>query len=357
MSGPRPSAAVSELTAYRVPRPDLPMDLWLDANEGAAPRRELVARLGSLDPEILCRYPKPARLQRIVADRFGVPEERVLLTDGSNDALERACRAVLEPGRSALIPSPTFEMLPRYACLAGGTVREISWDGEAFPTDDLLAAADSEVALVFVVSPNNPTGAVATPDDLIRLSRGLPDALLVVDLAYTEFADTDLTPVALELPNAVAVRTFSKAWGLAGLRLGCAIGTAEVIRWLRIAGQNYPVSALTLAAAEMRLVGDTSDVIGYVGRVRDERDSLLALLNDLGTAAHPSQANFVLVHVEDAAAAQLGLARRGISVRAFPCRAGLENALRITCPGEPGAFDRLCLALREVIPGEQKEES
>ena len=357
MSGPRPSTAVSELTAYRVPRVDLPMDLWLDANEGGAPPAELLVALGGLNPEVVRRYPKSARLQGIIADRFGVAEERVLLTDGSNDALERACRAVLEPGRTALIPSPTFEMLPRYARLAGGEVRETSWEGEAFPTDDALAAAGPDVALVFVVSPNNPTGAVATADDLIRLSRGLPDALLVVDLAYTEFAEEDLTKVALELPNALAVRTFSKAWGLAGLRLGCAIGPPEVVRWLRIAGQNYPVSALTLAAAEMRLDGDASDVAAYVERVRSERVHLHALLGELGAASHPSQANFVLGRFGDAAAIQLGLARRGISVRAFPGRAGLEDALRITCPGEPEAFDRLCLALREVIPRQRKEES
>jgi histidinol-phosphate aminotransferase len=179
----------------------------------------------------------------------------------------------------------------------------------------------------------------------------------VVDLAYAEFADEDLTTAALDLPNALVVRTFSKAWGLAGLRLGCAIGDPDTIRWLRIAGQNYPVSALTLAVAEMRLTRDPSDVLQYVERVRVERDRLYALLNEWGATACRSQANFVLAYLEDAASVQLSLARSGISIRAFPDRPGLQNALRITCPGDREAFERLCGALREVISGTNKEES
>src|SRR5690606_24728281 len=103
---------------------------------------------------------------------------------------------------------------------AGGSVRSVPWLGGPLPTPGLIAAADETTAAVAVVSPNNPTGSVASADDLVQLREALPHALLIVDLAYGELADVDLTEVALTLPDTIVVRTLSKAWGLAGLRVG-----------------------------------------------------------------------------------------------------------------------------------------
>lgn len=346
--GLRPAPAVARLKAYSVPRPDLPVDLHLDANEGSVPPAGLLEGLGG-DPQALRRYPRPGPLEDALAERLGIDREGVLVTDGSNDALDRACRAVLAPGRSAVLTVPGFDMTERYALLTGAGVRQVEWVEGPYPLEEVLAAADEDTAAVVVTSPNNPTGAAAAADTVERLARALPAALVVADLAYVEFAEEDPTRRLLAYPNVLAVRTFSKAWGLAGLRIGWAAGTPEVIRWMRIAGQNYPVSVLSREAALRRLEGGTQEVEAYCRRVGEERGGLAGLLEDLGASPFPSQANFVLVRLDDPQGIQLGLARRGIMVRAFPTSPWIADCLRITCPGDEEAFARLTTALKETL--------
>jgi histidinol-phosphate aminotransferase len=203
--------------------------------------------------------------------------------------------------------------------------------------------------VIAVVTPNNPTGLVARADDLEVLSRAAPGALLIVDLAYTEFADRDLTEVALALPNAVVIRTLSKAWGLAGARVGYAAGPKEVIAWMRAAGGPYAVSAVSLEIARRRLTMGDDGVRRFVDRIRFERGQLRKVLLSCGARVLESQANFVLARVSDAPGVRERLAQRGIAVRAFGARAGLEDALRITCPGNERDFERVCEAVKEAI--------
>ena len=215
---PAPAPRMAGCPAYAPPRPRGPIDLRLDGNEGAAPPAGLLDVLAAVGPELLRRYPSAAGLEAVLAERFARPPGGVLVTAGADDALYRACLAVLAPGREVVLPVPTFEMLPRYAQLAGGMLRAVPWPDGPYPTDAVLAAVTPRTAMVVVVSPNNPTGCVATGEDLRRLADRAPQAVLLVDLAYVEFAEEDLTAAALALPNAIATRTFSKAWGLAGLR-------------------------------------------------------------------------------------------------------------------------------------------
>ena len=346
--GPRPAPAVAALEAYSVPRPDLPTDLHLDANEGSTPPAGLLEGL-QIDVQSLRRYPRPGALEEVLAAQLEVDRDRVLVTDGSNDALDRVCRAVLAPGRNAVLTVPGFDMTERYARLTGAEVRRVEWMEGPYPTGEVLGVADEDTAAVVVTSPNNPTGAAAEAEVFETLARRLPGALVVADLAYVEFADQDPTSRILEIPNAVAVRTFSKAWGLAGLRVGWAAGPDEVIRWMRIAGQNYPVSALSREAALRRLREGRGEVEAYCEQVRDERRELSALLEALGARPLPSRANFVLARFRDPVHVQLELARRGIMVRAFPGSPLTGDHLRITCPGDPEDFGRLGDALEEIL--------
>ncbi|MFO7768477.1 MAG: histidinol-phosphate transaminase [bacterium] len=348
-TGPHPAPAVAGLKAYSVPRPDLPVDLHLDANEGSTPPTGLLEGLQE-DVDSLRRYPRPGRLEGALAGRLGIEAERVLVTDGSNDALDRACRAVLAPGRNGVLTVPGFDMTERYARLTGAEVRRVEWMRGPYPLEEVMGATDGKTAAVVVTSPNNPTGAATSVEVMETLARRLPRALVVADLAYVEFAESDPTPRLLELPNVLAVRTFSKAWGLAGLRVGWAAGETEVLRWMRIAGQNYPVSALSREAALRCLKEGNDDVQAYCARVREERDRLARLLEQRGADPFPSQANFVLAQFEDPARVQLELARRGIMVRAFPGSPLTSDCLRITCPGDDAAFARLTDELKEILP-------
>lgn len=331
-----PSPRLSDLTVYKPRKERRDATLRLDSNEGRG-------------PELLCRYPNASELEATLAARVGVTSTRMLVTAGADDALDRICRAVLCRGRNIVLPSPTFEMLPRYAKLADGEVRNVPWLRQPFPTDDVLAAADERTAAVAVVSPNNPTGSVATADDLTRLRRDLPDsALLVVDLAYGELADDDLGAIAQTLPNTVVTRTLSKAWSLAGLRVGYVTGPERVIGWLRRVGNPYAVAAPSLALAQMAL-DDEADMRDYVARIRQERADLFEVLRELGAAPLSSQANFVLCEPPSARGLVDGLAERGIAVRTWPDDPQLCNFVRIGCPGAASDMKRLTDALGEVL--------
>lgn len=350
--GPTPIAALRGMTAYAVPRASTPIVWRLDGNEGAVPPSRVVTQtLAHLDPASLRLYPSTAMLEAAIADKLGVNPATVIVTAGGDDGLFRAIRAVVAPGREMILPVPTFEMLDRFARLAGGTVIEVPWPANApYPTDAVVAAIAPQTAAICVVTPNNPTGAVATAADLRRLSAAAPHALLIVDLAYVEFADVDVTMAALELPNALVFRTLSKAWGLAGLRVGYAVGPETCIGWLRAVGLPYPISAPSIAVALERIENGDADMTAFVSRVKVERAELSALLRDLGAEmVVSSQGNFVFAHVPDAVWLRDAMAGLGIAIRAFPNKPGLTCAVRITCPGDADLFSRLERALRTAL--------
>ena len=343
--GPSPTPWLQGVAAYQTPALFAPIDLRLDGNEGMAPPLSLLQALGAEGAEVMRRYPDTAVLRDLLASRWKVEPAQVLVTAGGDDAIDRICRAFLCAGRQLIQAVPTFEMIGRYARLTGATVTSLPWPAGPYPTERVLAAAGQDTAVIAVVSPNNPTGAVARPADLEALAREVPQAVLLVDLAYGEFADEDLMTTALSLPNAIAVRSLSKAFGLAGLRVGCAVGSAALISSLAAAGHPYAVSRPSLALAAARLTGGEEEVCAYIGRVKEERQALCGVLAALGAAALPSQGNFVLCRFARAEWLREALAGLGIAVRIFPGQPELEGHLRITCPGEPGLFSRLERAL------------
>jgi histidinol-phosphate aminotransferase len=350
-TGPMPVARLSGLKPYEPPAPGSSIDLRLDANEGPAPDAGLLARLfknlGGTLPELLRRYPDASALERRLAELHGVDPARVVVTTGGDDAIDRLCRAVLEPGREAIVHLPTFVMIPRGIRLAGATLVEIPWLEGPFPRSDALGRITPSTAMIALVSPNNPTGAVIETQDILAVADAAPHAAVLVDLAYVEFADADPTPALLKSPNAVLVRTFSKARGLAGLRVGYAVAPPEIARWLRTTGSPYPVSALSLAIAG-GVLDDPAPLAATVERVRAERGALLALLGRIGANPLPSQANFVTARITGAESVRRALAERGIAVRTFP-KPGTEDLLRVTLPGNEHEYARLTAALAESI--------
>lgn len=342
---PRPVPALAGVSAYAVPGARWPIDLRLDGSEGllspSIPRVDL-------GPDLLRRYPRAGELEVRLAERFGVEPAQVLVTAGADDALDRVCRAFLQPGRTLILPGPSFEMIGRYARLCGADVVSPPWPG-GWPLDAVLEAIDPSTAVVAAVSPNNPSGAIVPPDALRAVAEAAPDALLLVDLAYGAFADVDLLPHALELPSALVVGSLSKAWGLPALRIGWAVGAPELVAVLRAAGQPYAVSSPSIALSSAALENDPDFEARHVAEVRLERQALEALLAAGGLRPRPSQANFVFARTEGPAALFDALAQRGIAIRHWPGSPDLGDAVRITCPGEPAAFARLERALRDVL--------
>jgi len=330
-----------------------PFALKLDSNEGALPPVALLEALASLDPEVLRRYPDVSALEATLAGRVGVAPERVIVTAGADDAIDRVCRAYLGNGRTMLVPEPTFEMFDHFATLAGGAIKGVPWHAGPFPLAGFLAGLDDSPAVITVVSPNNPTGAVASAADVRRLALAAPAALVLLDLAYVEYADEDFTAALLDLANVLVVRTLSKAWGLAGCRIGYAVGSPDVVARLRAAGAPYAVAAPSVAVALKQLALGEPAMRAHVARVREERASLGARLAALGLEPLPSQANFLLVECGGRAAfLTAALASLGVAVRTFTQRPGLTSALRITLPGSAAEFDRLVATLETVLAPE-----
>jgi histidinol-phosphate aminotransferase len=342
-----PLSRVDSALAYRRRQPPPgAIRLKLDGNEGPVPALALMLdALRAAGPELLRRYPDAAALEAALAQRNGVEPARVLVTAGADEAIDRCCRAFLSAGATMLVPDPSFEMLDRYAALAGGKLVRVPWAAGPFPTAAMLERLEERTALIAIVSPNNPTGEVAAIDDVRRLASAAPDALILLDHAYVEYADEDLTAAALAFPNVVVARTFSKARGLAGCRVGFVLGPAEVIATLRAAGGPYSVAGPSVAFAAMQLERGDAGMAAHVAQVRRERAALSELLAARGVAPRRSQANFVYAEFgRPAAFVHAALAAQGILVRDFPDRPAAATGLRVTLPGDPEAFARLTAA-------------
>jgi histidinol-phosphate aminotransferase len=347
----RPATWTRQASSYSPPAQRGPITLKLDSNEGAAPAPWLREVTASLDAESLRRYPKPREFEGFLADQVGLEPSRVLVTAGGDEAIDRACRVALGPRRELILPVPTFEMFARYAAVVSATVTPVDWPDGPFPVEAVVERLSDRTSMVAVVSPNNPTGSVIDAPGLKRVSSAALacGALVLADFAYTEFADEDLTAFALLLPNVVVVRTFSKAWGLAGLRVGYALGPPDVIAMLRAAAGPYSVSGPSLAIARACMERGEGAMRESVARAKLEVAELRSLLASLGVAAPPSQGNFVFARVAQADSIRAALAQRAIAVRGFPGDPLLSDALRITVPCDAGAFGTLCSSLREVL--------
>ncbi|MBL9077895.1 MAG: aminotransferase class I/II-fold pyridoxal phosphate-dependent enzyme [Planctomycetes bacterium] len=341
MSGPRPAGRVPQ-GAAGIPRPPAGIDLRLDGNQGRAPSAAFVAALPDA-ARALRDYPLEPALEAALAAHHGTTADRVFVGAGADDVLDRLCRAVLEPGRAAIVPLPTFEMLPRYVAATGAELVAPAWTEGAWPRDAVLRAITTATALVAIVSPNNPTGLVATADDVRAVAAAAPHAVVLVDAAYAEFGGDDLTAVARSLPNAVAVRTFSKAYGLAGLRVGYALGWPELVGWLRRVGSPFTCGTWSRVVAAERLARSAAEVAAYVRDAIRERSALTAQLQALGLLPLPSAGNFVFVRGGDPQWLRDALAGLGIAVRAF------ADGVRITLPAADAAFARLERALAAAV--------
>ena len=362
--GSRPTDRGSPLPSTWIPR-DLykgptrpePGVLKLDGNEGNPPPRKLLEDLAVADLSRLRDYPDARPLESEIAERLGVDPARVVVTAGADDALDRVFRAYLRPGRRLILPVPAFEMMYRFAAVVGGEILPVPWTN-AFPTDEVITALDDSVSLVAMISPNNPTGRTATASDLERVavaaskvdSGAAFGAMVLLDHAYVEYSDQDLTSVAERLDNVVTVRTFSKAWGLAGCRVGYAVASPEVATVLRNVGNPFPVAGLSLAAVRAQTTTGEAALTEHVERIREGRAELTERLARQGIEACPSQGNFVLADFGARSDFVFrGLAALGVSVRRFPHRPEIAEALRITVPDQAEDLNKLLEALKTCL--------
>jgi histidinol-phosphate aminotransferase len=347
-------AAVKNLHAYRPPLAGR-TGLRLDFNEstvGCSPR--VLARLRSLDAELLARYPEREPLEKEVANFLGLDPTQVLLSNGVDEAIHLLCSTYLDPGDEALIVVPTFAMYAIFAQAEGARVVEVrAGNNFTFPTQDLLAQLSPRTRLIAVANPNNPTGAAVSGDVLVQIAQAAPQAAVLVDEAYFEFHGETLIDRAFVHPtqkieNLFVARTFSKAYGLAGLRIGILAGDTGQMAMVRRVASPYSVNAAALAVLPEALQ-DQEYVRRYVAEVRSNRGRLQQELGNLGLHYWPSHANFVLVSVGSAHAEFVrALRARGILVRDRHSDPGCEGCVRFTV-GSDEHTETLLGALHEVV--------
>ncbi len=348
----RPREAVRAVPRYHPPLSGRE-GLRLDFNEntvGCSPR--VLERLRGLDPEQLVKYPERGPAEAAVAGFLGVLTDEVLLTNGVDEAIHLLCETYLDAGDEAVIVVPTYSMYRIYAMAAGARVVEVAAAKDfAFPVEALIERISGRTRLICVANPNNPTGSVASRDDLLRIARSAPDAALLVDEAYYEFCGQTMLGALRELPNIFAARTFSKAYGMAGLRAGVLTGDADQMKSVRRVASPYNVNAVALACLP-EAIADQDYIGEYVREVREGRERLERTLEANGIQFWPSQANFVLMRVgstkTESASFVEHMRRRGILVRDRSGDYGCEGCVRITL-GPKEHADRLLAALQETV--------
>jgi histidinol-phosphate aminotransferase len=326
----RPRPEVLAVRPYVPPLEERRGCLRLDFNEntlGCSPK--VLRTLRRLDAEAIATYPEYGRLRRALAAHFAVPEDHVLATGGIDEALHLLVLAFIERGDVVVTPSPGFVMHRVYPEMAGATVRMIpSGEDLAFPEHGVLRALRGARLLV-LASPNNPTGAAVPLAAIRRLLRANRRCLVAIDEAYFDFHGVTALPLLRTYANLVVLRTFSKAYGLAGLRLGCAIARPPVIDCLARVRSPYSVNGLAAILAETAL-RDTAFVRRYTAEVRLVREFLRHELARRGISTWPSAANFVLARIGPAAADfQDALRADGILVRDQSAQPGLDGCVRI----------------------------
>jgi histidinol-phosphate aminotransferase len=343
-----PREAVRTLPSYHPPLAGR-HGLRLDFNEnttGCSPR--VLEKLRQLGPEQFASYPERGPAEAKVADVLGVAPSELLLTNGVDEAIHLLCETYLEPGDEALIVVPTYSMYRIYMMAAGAQMISVPAGNDfAFPIDEVCRRISPRTRLIAIANPNNPTGSVAPEEDLRRMARSAPDAAVLVDEAYFEFYGQSILAAREQLPNLFVARTFSKAYGLAGLRIGMLVGDGDQMRAIRRVSSPYNINAVALACLP-EAIGDQAYIQRYVNEVRESRARLQRVFAASRIQFWPSEANFVLARVGAASSFVEHMRGRGILVRDRSSDHGCEGCVRITL-GPRAHADRLLAALQETI--------
>jgi len=295
----KPRANVQAMAPYSPPTAGRLGKLRLDFNEntvGCSPRVIAALREG-LDADRLSVYPEYGEAKDAIARFFHVEPAELLFTNGTDEAIQVFVNTYVDAGQEVLLLRPSYAMYRFYCEVAGARIREVAYPmpGMEFPLQEVLDAITPETRAVIVSNPNNPTGTGISLLAIERILHRARKAAVMIDEAYYEFSGvTALTEIA-RVPNLFVTRTFSKVFGMAGMRLGCMFSHPANIAYLHKAQSPYSVNSLAVIAAQAA-VQDTAFVENYVAEVLAARELLCLGLEKLGISYVPSSANFVLGH-------------------------------------------------------------
>ena len=346
---PTPRRAVLAMPEYHPPLAGRDA-LRLDFNENTfAASPKVIERLRQVTAEGLTKYPEREGVEHVVAAHFGMNADQVLLTNGVDEAIHLLCAAFLEEDDEAMICTPTFFMYEVSARMMTDHLIRVQTDESLeFPYERFLAAITPRTKLIMVASPNNPTGATIRRDQLLAICAAAPQAVVMVDEAYYHFHGETLLPDVGKVPNLVVARTFSKAYGLAYLRIGMLAGPADLMKFARKVSSPYNVNGVALDCLPIALADDAY-VQWYANEVNTGRVRMMEGLRALGIDFFPTHANFVLMKIGPKHAALVKAMRaRGVLLRDRSTDPGCDGYVRITV-GIADHVERGLAAMKESL--------
>ena len=315
------------------PDPGEGLRLHLNENTGGCSPRVIDA-IRRLQPTDISTYPSYPSLVLTIARYFGVDPEWVLLTNGLDEGILMAAVGHISKARihdaETIVPTPAFDPYPNSTAAAGATAVRVPANPDlSFPTDAVIRAITPRTRMIFLNTPNNPTGQLISIEDLKRISTAAGEAIVLIDEAYIEFGGESFVPHVTQHPNVLVGRTFSKAYGLAGMRVGIVIGQPPALQPVRDVTLPFNINVMALTAVQAALE-DTEFLPRYAAEVAESRELLYTACRRLGLQYWESAANYVLVRVGETAPFIQALSARKIHVRDRSKDPATPGCVRIT---------------------------
>ncbi|MEE9323045.1 MAG: histidinol-phosphate transaminase [Candidatus Aenigmarchaeota archaeon] len=344
----KPRLSVREMINYDPPKEGRKGKLRLDFNEntiGCSP--EVIKAISKLKPEDFAVYPEYFEMTKRLARYAGVKDSEIMPVNATDEAIMCVMNTYVEKGEEVLIPIPTFAMFKFYASIAGANVKEILHNKDlSFPTARFIKAMNKNTKVVVLANPNNPTGSSISEKDILKIVKKAKEfkALVFIDEAYYEFYGKSSKGLIKKYDNVIVTRTFSKAFGLAGIRLGYILSNEENIRNLLKANSPYSISSLAVKSIFAALE-DKDFVKGYVRETKKAKKIMFKRLKEFGIKTYPTSANFLIVKFGDnALEIYRKLKEKGILVRDRTKYPLLKGCLRIGI----GTVEQTEIFLREL---------
>jgi len=343
----KPRRCIEQIKPYHSPISDPQPDLRLDLNEnttGCSPR--VLAKMRSLSGKKMALYPPREPGEKLVAEFMGLKPEQVMLTNGADEGIDLLCRAYVETGDEVLFSTPGFPMYEIFGRSAGGEIVKVPAGPEySFPTAQVLAKISPRTRVIIICNPNNPTGVAVSRSEILQILQAAPEAAVLVDEAYFEFYGESMVDQIGHVPNLFITRTFSKAYGLAGVRIGVLCGPADQMSAIRRMVSPFNLNTFAMECLQEALA-DKEYVSAYVNQVKSTRSWLSSQLESLGFECWPSRTNFVLCRIgENKKSFLADLRARGIGLRDRP---DCEGCVRITI-GTQAEMERVIREIQQVI--------
>ena len=346
----KPRDAVVRMAPYSPPTAGREGKLRLDFNENTVGCSPAVVRAlaSAVTQERLTIYPEYEATRAALSSFFGVPEQLFLLTNGTDEAIQVLVNTYVDDEQESIVLTPSYAMYRFYAEVAGARVIDLPYRPAdlAFPVEELMARVTPSTRAILIANPNNPTGTGIGVEAIEAILQRAPQAAVLIDEAYYEFCGVTALPLIARYGNLFVSRTFSKAYGLAGLRIGCLFSQAANVQYLHKAQSPYSVNILAAIAARAA-VADTAYVDQFVHLALRARELLYAGFEQRDIAPYKSHGNFVLFRAgEKSIAIRDALRERGVLVRDRSYE--ISGCVRVTA-GTPAQVARFFEALDQAL--------